>query len=87
MLDPAVLGLPGDPAAAKKLFDQAFNHDKPVTPIKIDAVGSVSKHSRHLLISSKKDKVQVKQVDVQHEGKRKTEECSACRRETKSNST
>ena len=51
---------------SKKLFDQAFNHDKPVTPIKIDAVGSVSKAFKAFLISSKKDKVQVKQVDVQH---------------------
>ena len=43
ILDPSVLQLPYDPAAAKKLFDQAFNHDKPVTPIKVDAVGTASK--------------------------------------------
>ena len=43
ILDPAVLGLPADPGAAKKLFDQAFNHDKPVTPIKVDAATAVSK--------------------------------------------
>ena len=43
ILDPSVLSLPYDPAAAKKLFDQAFNHDKPVTPIKVDAVGTAAK--------------------------------------------
>ena len=43
ILDPSVLQLPYDPSAAKKLFDQAFNHDKPVTPIKVDAVGAASK--------------------------------------------
>lgn len=43
ILDPSVLTLPYDPSAAKKLFDQAFDHEKPVTPIKVDAVGTAAK--------------------------------------------
>ena len=43
ILDPSVLALPYDPSAAKKLFDQAFDHDKQVEPIKVDAVGTAAK--------------------------------------------